>query len=161
MKPEYNIYIAGPLFTEAEVFLRNKMAAAAKEIFEMSTAKDKFELNVFNPLTINETIEDPQVLKHDYFYQKDISFLDKTNLLIVDIDNTDSGTMLELGYLFYKHKNLKSDLKIVVFHSDWRDQMYYLERVNRFVNGLVFECNYEVKSFEELCTRLGKIFNKL
>ena len=119
-----NIYLAGPLFTRGEI--RDRIND--EEILNSSFKKIK----IFNPIRINQSVDLNKVENKDtYFFNEDIRAMDDADIAIVDLDNNDPGTIMELGYFVALKKNQIKDLKIFVIYSNWKG----LDLVNRFVLG--------------------------
>lgn len=90
------IYLAGPLFSRGEIQNRIDDEAKLKEI-----ESDKINLKIFNPINFNKKIAEMNIdINADrcIFFRKDMKEMRKSNICIADIDNFDSGTILELGY---------------------------------------------------------------
>ncbi|WP_406617585.1 nucleoside 2-deoxyribosyltransferase [Mycoplasmopsis adleri] len=96
-------------------------------------------MEIYNPIELNDTVKDDEPQLNIFYYQNDIGFIDKTNFMIIDIDNYDSGTLLEFGYISALKKQ-KPGIKIIVYSSDFRNQLNWSERMNRFLDGMI-QCN--------------------
>lgn len=119
-----NIYLAGPLFSRGEI--RDRIND--EEILNSSFKKIK----IFNPIRINQSVDLSKVENKDtYFFNEDVRAMDDADIAIVDIDNNDPGTIMELGYFVALKKNQIKDLKIFVIYSNWKG----FDLVNRFVLG--------------------------
>lgn len=119
-----NIYLAGPLFSRGEI--RDRIND--EEILNSSFKKIK----IFNPIRINQSVDLNKVENKDtYFFNEDIRAMDDADIAIVDLDNNDPGTIMELGYFVALKKNQIKDLKIFIIYSNWKG----LDLVNRFVLG--------------------------
>ena len=127
MVKQLKVYLAGPLFTKHELQARREEAKLLRDL--------GFE--VYNPLEQNDEIG----FDLDRLYQKDIEAMNDCDFCVLCIDNYDSGTMVELGWLTAKGKPVYS------VWSNWK----YEEPDNLFVRGMAFDGkNRMFKSFEEL-----------
>lgn len=147
MKKKINVYLAGPLFSEAEIKERRLQAKLIRDYFKDNK---EYELDLYNPVELNDTVKDLATKPNIFFYENDIDFIKKSHLMIVDIDNLDSGTLLELGYFVSMKENVNKDLKIIVYGTDWRTNIHRSQRMNKFLDGMIkTHCEY-VTSTEEL-----------
>ena len=153
-KTKLNIYLAGPLFSEAEIQKRKEHAFVIKNMFQ-----HKYDVSLYNPVELNETVKDLKNKPNIFFYENDIDFIKKTNLMIVDIDNLDSGTMIELGYFTALKEINKSESKyIFIYDSDWRNHLNRSARMNKFLDGLISTHCIYVKSSRELFEKLKEVY---
>lgn len=135
------LYIAGPLFNEAEIKQR---------IFEGETIRKKFKdkIKIFNPIEqpFNEnkqTLPSPEEI-----FNNDTNEIINCDIFLADITNEDSGVMVELGLAIALNK------KIIVVNSDIRLKYankydipsYY---INHYVLGGIIKHGKLVYSFEE------------
>lgn len=105
------IYIAGPLFTEAEIYQRKKEARLLKEVLEQSNK----EYSVFNP--IDMPIGDSPTAK--MIFDKDYEAIKNSNVFFFDLANMDDGTLVELGIVVERLKSNPS-IKVYPVISDFR-----------------------------------------
>lgn len=127
MKNNKSIYLAGPLFTEAEMNERNKEAKALREL----------GFTVYNPLEQNADIG----FDLDELYRRDIAAMEECDFAVVRLDNYDSGTCAELGWFVAKGK------KVYSVWSNWK----YEDPDNLFIRGMAINHgNKMYKSFDEL-----------
>ena len=109
------MYLAGPLFTAAEM---NQRAEEAKKLRELG-----FE--VYSPQEQNADIG----FHLDELYRRDIVAMTEADISVLCLDNLDSGTMAELGWFIAKGKPVFSHW------TNWK----YPEPNNLFVRGLALE----------------------
>jgi nucleoside 2-deoxyribosyltransferase len=114
MKP-IKIYLAGPLFTTAEM---NQRKYEAKRLRELG-----FE--VYSPIEQNADIG----YHLDELYRRDIVAMTEADMSVLCLDNFDSGTMAELGWLVANNKPVFSHW------TNWK----YIEPTNLFVRGLALQ----------------------
>ena len=104
---KYTIYIAGPLFSEAEQAQRIKEEKLLREF--------KSDLHIFNaitkPFNHDDTGNPVSIFKSDY------EAMQSSNVLFFDICHEDSGTILELGFTLARYMENKQDMKIYVINS--------------------------------------------
>lgn len=107
------IYLAGPLFTEAEMLERTWQAEQLRAL----------GYSVYNPLEMN-TIRG---IDRDDIYKLDIRAMEEADFAVVNLDNFDSGTVAELGWFVGKDKLAYS------LWTNWKSDV----PPNLFVEGLV------------------------
>lgn len=127
MKKKVKIYLAGPLFTDAEIRERREEAEKLRML--------GFE--VYSPIEQNDDIGfDP-----DELYRRDIVAMEECDIAVVALDNLDSGTMGELGWFVAREK------KVYSVWSNWK----YPSPNNIFIRGLAInQGNKMFKSIGEL-----------
>lgn len=120
------IYVAGPLFSESDLnfnerigsFLRNALGNEWRvfipQEFNINKNQIDFDVNLTQDITIA---------------QYDLECIQKSSVLVINLDNLDPGTFTELGYFFKKLEDEK-DVFIFGLYSDWRKQL------NKFVGGM-------------------------
>jgi len=109
------IYLAGPLFTTAEMEQRKYEAKKLREL----------GYDVYSPLEQNADIG----FHLDELYKRDIVAMTECDISVLCLDNLDSGTMAELGWFIAKEKPVFSHW------TNWK----YPEPNNLFVRGLALE----------------------
>lgn len=147
-----NVYLAGPLFSRGEIKSRLDDEAQLKEI-----KSDKIKFKIFNPIRFNQVIKNNAIdieKNRCVFFDKDIKEMARAQICIADIDNFDSGTILELGYfLGWKKKNKK--LKVYVIYSNWKGA----KTLNKFVEGAILrESNGMFKDIGSVIKQIKKDF---
>ena len=115
MPKKIKVYLAGPLFTEAEMNQRK---------FEAERLR-KLGYDVYSPLEQNADIG----FHMDELYRRDIAAMTECDISVLCLDNLDSGTMSELGWFVAKEKPVFSHW------TNWK----YPEPNNLFVRGLALE----------------------
>ena len=99
MNTNKKVYIAGPLFSEAELdFNKNLKEAVAKKGF-----------TVYLP---QENSEDTAHMRHEhkqnYIFQQNVEIIDDSDIILAVLDgaDVDSGTAWEIGYAYAKGKSI-------------------------------------------------------
>lgn len=137
------IYLAGPLFTRGEIKDRLHDEEILRKHF-----KTAFE--IFNPISWNKEQQIDakfEGVTEYYIFKKDIDAIHKSEIMIVDIDNEDAGTLVELG-IFIQMKKENPNLKLYAIYSNWKDKSI----INKFVWGsLEAYANAICKDIEEVC----------
>jgi nucleoside 2-deoxyribosyltransferase len=128
-----NIYLAGPLFTQAEIDQRKYEAKKLREL----------GYEVYSPIEQNADIG----YDIDELYRRDIVAMTAADISVLCLDNLDSGTMSELGWFVAKGKPVFSHW------TNWK----YPEPDNLFIRGLALEGpNKLFKSLDTLLAHLAK-----
>lgn len=137
------IYLAGPLFNEAEVNQRRTEGIILRETFG-----DKIDLYnpIDQPMNDNKDGNLPtcrEIFENDYEKVKDC------DIFICDLTNEDAGTMIELGIAMQLGKEIyavNSDIRLASSNK------YNLPPygVNHFMLGLVEKHGYLFTSFNNL-----------
>lgn len=135
-KKNYKIYLAGPLFTAEEMRSRNEEAKRLRAL--------GFE--VYNPLEQNADIG----FQLDELYHRDIKAMTECDFSVLRLDNLDSGTIAELGWLTAMKKPVFS------IWTNWK----YPDPNNLFVRGLakLEPQNKMFTNLEELYTHIADIY---
>lgn len=124
------IYLAGPLFSEAEINQREM------EAFVLRNLKHE----VYNPIEYNKSggpLDPPSV------YKKDHDELLSCDIVIADISNEDSGTIVELTQAIAYNK------RVYVYDSDFRG------RRNKYLEGMLMSVGIEIhNSFLDATTEM-------
>ncbi|MCR8613010.1 MAG: nucleoside 2-deoxyribosyltransferase [Mycoplasma sp.] len=102
------VYMAGPLFTEYEFKARQKEAEVLQNTFP------KWE--IFAPVNAPFNGKNPTNME---IFQGDNEAVQKSTVFLVDLNNNDSGTMMELGMAVQKKIN-GEDVEIVGYLWDLR-----------------------------------------
>lgn len=122
-----HVYLAGPLFTKSEMIQRENDAKILKTHFK--------NLTIFNPIDFNRKhqidSENLDKLNESFFYDKDEKEISKSDIMIVDIDNNDPGTLVELGMFIELKKLQTKPRKLFIIYSNWKGK----EIVNKFLWG--------------------------
>lgn len=108
MTGKKTIYLAAPLFSEAEQEFNRKL-------------RDQIVERGFSVFLPQEDSNDTTDMRHDekqsYIFNKNFKAIDNSNLIVAILDggsNVDSGTAWELGYAFANNKTvlaLKTDFR--------------------------------------------------
>lgn len=99
MDTSKKVYIAGPLFSEAELDFNKKLKEAV--------AKKGFP--VYLP---QENSEDTAHMRHEhkqnYIFQQNVEIIDDSDIILAVLDgaDVDSGTAWEIGYAYAKGKSI-------------------------------------------------------
>lgn len=109
------VYIAGPLFKEAEI---NQRRLEAKEITEILQQKG-LEYFICNPIDL--PFDNTRVLTSAEIFEADYSHIEKADVLFFELASEDAGTMVELGNVIEKYIQGKK-LKIYPVFADLRLQ---------------------------------------
>jgi nucleoside 2-deoxyribosyltransferase len=139
------IYLAGPLFTEAE---RDWMRKVKKELEDLDESQGR-QVNVIWPyeiITQSEIDRLGEKARHEIF-SRCKAHLDDADIVIALLDGpqVDDGTAWEVGY-FYAKKSPKQ--KIIGIRTDFRRAG---ESEGTVVNAMIeFSCDRIVRSREEL-----------
>lgn len=129
---EIKVYLAGPLFTKAEIDQRNYEAKKLREL----------GYTVFSPIEQNEDIG----YDLDELYHRDIKAMNEADISVLCLDNFDSGTMAELGWFVAKGKPVFSHW------TNWK----YSEPNNLFIRGMALEeINKYFTDLDDLWTYLA------
>lgn len=140
------IYIAGPLFSENDLNFNTRIGS-----FLRNALDDRWEVFIPQEFNINkDQIEvDESLTKDETIAQHDLECIQKSNVLVINLDNLDPGTFTELGYFFKKLEDEK-DIFIFGLYSDWRKWL------NKFVSGMflnhknAFLCKNELELKETI-----------
>ncbi len=100
MKVKKNIYLAGPLFSQAErhfnIYLRDKLVEQGFSVFlPQEDGSDDTEARL--------------ELKQKNIFEKDVKGIDECDIVVAVLDggsDADSGTAWEIGYAYAKGKEL-------------------------------------------------------
>ncbi len=133
---KYRIYLASPLFSEAE----RRYNAYLAEVFR------KNFYSVYLPQEADDTAEGRGKSREQIIYEKNLSELKRADIVVgvIDGSDADSGTAWEMGYAFASGK------RVIALRTDFR-KFSGNERVN-----LMLEMEAEVvSSVEELVSTLG------
>ena len=143
------VYVAGPLFKEAEIAQRRLEGKKIKEVLE----KKKIDYFIANPIDL--PFDNTKVLSSWEIFNEDYSHINKANVLFFELASEDSGTMVELGNVIEKYMQGK-DIKIYPVVADLRLQRndaMGLEcpfGLNSYLIGSLTANNITIfKSFEE------------
>ena len=109
------VYIAGPLFKEAEI---NQRRLEAQKIKEVLDSQDE-EYFIANPIDL--PFDNTKVLTSREIFQADYSHINKANVLFFELASGDTGTMVELGNVIEKYMQ-GQPLKIYPVFADLRLQ---------------------------------------
>lgn len=107
MDTSKKVYIAGPLFSEAELGFNRKL-------------KEAIVQKGFPVYLPQENSEDTAHMRHEhkqsYLFQKNVEIIDESDIIVAVLDgaDVDSGTAWEIGYAYAKGKSifgLKTDFR--------------------------------------------------
>lgn len=128
------IYLAGPLFSEAEIKQRNYEAGALR----------KMGFKVYNPIEYNLSGGDLTPMK---VYHKDHDELADSQIIIADISCEDSGTIVELT------QAIELGIDVYVHDSDFRI------RRNKYLEGMLNVKNIKIHtSFDDIIKEIGRVY---
>lgn len=121
------IYVAGPLFTETDLDFNDHIGSFLRD----SLPADEWHVFIPQEFNINkdQMSVDPSLTTEKAIAEHDLDCIQKSSVIIVNLDNLDPGTFVELGYFF---KKLEDEPNTLIFglYSDWRRQL------NKFVYGM-------------------------
>ena len=133
MPKKLKVYLAGPLFTQAEMEQRKYEAKMLREL----------GYDVYSPLEQNADIG----FHLDELYRRDIVAMTDCDISVLCLDNLDSGTCSELGWFVAKGKPVFSHW------TNWK----YPEPNNLFVRGLALQKpNMMFTNLDSLFAHLNK-----
>ena len=107
------VYIAGPLFTEAEMTQRKHEGALIRDALEASG----HEWEVFNPIESPVNFKEMEPTSA-LIFKTDYDFMYRTNHYFFDLSNHDTGTFVELGMaleMFRKAKEAEEGYPIHIY----------------------------------------------
>jgi len=125
------IYIAGPLFKEAEI---NQRRLEAKKITELLVDKN-IDYFVANPIDL--PLDNCKELNSKVIFNEDYKHLKRANVVFFELASEDSGTMVELGNVIEMYMQGKA-VKLYPVIADLR-----LQRNN--VGGI--ECPFGMNAY--------------
>lgn len=146
------LYLAGPLFNEAEVMQRKKEGELLKMNFPW--------LEVYNPINqpFNENKSSLPTPEEIFF--NDTKEIVDADIFLADITNNDPGVMLELGIaIAIKTKYIicvNSDIRL----NDANKYDIPTYGINHYVLGGINNYGILVRSFDEAIKEIEKIFRK-
>ncbi len=134
----YRIYLAGPLFTEAETDFNLKLHNYLEENL----------FDVYLPQEIGDTSHTRYREEHARIFEIHLAALEECDIIVSVIDgaDADSGTSWEMGYGFAKGKtviSLRTDFRCVGCHE--------------LVNLMLEESSVVVRTKEEVLKELGSL----
>lgn len=109
---DYSVYIAGPLFTEADQVQRNIEESDLRWLFSQYGIKGL----IFNPLNAPFQDKDPDsatIFKGDY------NAINLANTFFFDLATNDPGTLVELGIVIKRYMQ-DENIRIYPVISDFR-----------------------------------------
>ena len=109
------VYIAGPLFKEAEIVQRR---LEARKIAEVLQEKKKAYF-IANPIDL--PFDNTKVLTSKEIFLADYEHIDKADTFFFELASEDAGTMVELGNVIEKYQQGKK-LRIYPVFADLRLQ---------------------------------------
>ena len=132
----YRIYLAGPLFTEAETDFNLKIHKFLEDNL----------YDVYLPQDVGDTSNTRHKEEHARIFEMHLAALEECDIIISVIDgaDADSGTSWEMGYGFAKGKtviSLRTDFRCVGCHE--------------LVNLMLEESSVVVRTKEDLLSELG------
>lgn len=132
----YRVYLAGPLFTEAETDFNLKLHGFLEEHL----------YDVYLPQEVGDTSNTRHREEHARIFEMHLSALEECDFIVSVIDgaDADSGTSWEMGYGFAKGKtviSLRTDFRCVGCHE--------------LVNLMLEESSVVVRTKEDLLRELG------
>lgn len=147
---KYKLYLAGPLFNEAEVEQRKKEGIILRQNFK--------ELDIFNPVdqpfNKNKSKNLPTPVE---IYEGDTNAIIDSDIFVADITNNDPGVLVELGLAIMNPKT-----KIIIcINSDIRlkgSNKYEIPpySMNHYVLGGILKHGKLVYSFNDAINLLKK-----
>ena len=112
---QYRVYLAAPLFSEAERDYNERIAGLLRNIF----------FDVYLPQDVGDDTSSRTLTQHDLIYTKNVESLSSADIVVAIIDgaDADSGTAWEMGYAKALGK------MVIALRTDFRNIGQY-ERVN-------------------------------
>lgn len=164
MTEKVNVYLGGPLFSEADQLFNEQLAARIRERFGE-------QISLYSPQE-NEAINDKSGYANSIdIFEGDNEYLDRTDILIAHLDGPviDPGLAAEIGYFYHSGRpilGLYSDSRQGHYHN--QDKIDALEEVaesqfsyiNLYVVGAVKKRGQIFKSSEELMEALAEILEE-
>jgi len=135
------IYLAGPLFKEAEI---NQRRLEAKKLEQLLASKD-CEYFIANPIDL--PLDNSQPLTSKEIFTEDYKHLKRANVCFFELASEDSGTMVELGNVIEKLMQGK-DVKIYPVIAD-------LRLARNAIGGI--ECPFGINSYVVGCLTANDI----
>ncbi len=146
------IYLAGPLFSEAERAWTKNL----KEKIERIAKAKNAEIEVIWPYELipEKRLKSLRKKAKLEIFEKCISELDESNIVVAILDGTqvDDGTAWEIGY-FYRTK--KNDSKIYGIRTDFRKAGE--TRYSKINSMIEVSCDEIVDSSRKLIDRIKKL----
>lgn len=130
------IYLAGPLFCEAEVEQRLKEAKALREL--------GFE--VYNPVEVNIDSDGDNTIPWQKAFRTDMEKIRECDYMVADVASEDSGTMAEIGIAM-----MLPDVELITVDSNF----YKDTRRNLFIIGICRDESTHFDKFEDVLEYLG------
>lgn len=133
----YRVYLAGPLFTEAETDFNLKLCRFLEENF----------FDVYLPQEVGDTSHTRRKEEHARIFEMHLAALEECDFIVAVVDgaDADSGTSWEMGYGFGKGKtviSLRTDFRKVGCHE--------------LVNLMLEESSVVVGTKEEILGEIGR-----
>ncbi len=154
------VYVAGPLFNEAEIKQRKYEGKMIKEFLD-ELKEDYF---IANPIDL--PFDNTKVLTSKEIFIEDYKHVNNSNVFFFELATGDTGTMVELGNVIEKKMNGK-DLKIYPIFSDLRLQRNDAKGIecprgfNSYLVGCLTANNIDVySSFDEAFQAFKNDFKK-
>lgn len=146
------LYLAGPLFTEAETVQRQIEEDKLRAAFPT--------LEIFNPINAPFNADKTKLATPETIFDGDYEQLRTSDILVADLSTEDAGTIMELGLA------IAGGTKIIIgVNSDMRllgskAHEYPSMGINHFVLGGLQKYGYFVTSFDEAITILKELLEK-
>lgn len=146
------LYLAGPLFNEAEL---------AQRKYEGKIMRERFpEIELFNPVDQPFNTDKSSLPTPNEIFNNDTKAIIESDIFLADITNNDPGVLVELGIAIATKKH------IICVNSDIRlkDASYYeipTYGFNHYVLGGIYEYGILVNSFEEAMLEVEKYLKKM
>ena len=136
-----NVYIAGPLFKEAEINQRRLEATKIKAVL------DELQLPYFIANPIDLPLDNTKVLTSQEIFNTDYAYIKQSNVFFFELASEDSGTMVELGNVIERFMQGQG-LKIYPVIAD-------LRLARNDVGG--YECPFGMNSYVVGCLSANDI----
>ena len=135
------IYIAGPLFKEAEI---NQRRLEARKLDQLLKEKDR-EYFIANPIDL--PLDNTKPLTSKEIFTEDYKHIQKANVFFFELASEDSGTMVELGNVIEKLMQ-GQDIRLYPVIAD-------LRLARNAVGGI--ECPFGINSYVVGCLTANNI----
>ncbi len=137
MHKSLKVYMAGPLFNRNDRLIRKQDV----DNLRAYAADYDVSLDIYAPIEAAFNLTQQAIATNEpnnvVIFDGDNDYLDPADIVILDIDTHDAGTMLELGRCCASHLWKKTPAKIYVL---WTNQLCgddFKNCINRYVLGMI------------------------
>lgn len=158
MKKTLKIYMAGPLFNRNDRLVRKQDADALR----LFAKQYNVELDIYAPIEAAFNLTTQAIATSEpnnvIIFDGDNHYLDDADIVVVDIDTHDTGTMLELGRCCASVLWKKTPSKIYVLWTNRLCGDEFKNCINQYVLGAIETACTWVGSIEEVFENIIKDF---